>query len=86
MTELVDRIIARLSDDERRVMAKPTVQLAMLDGMKGITIEKHDKVPTATIHSLNARNLAAGKRDARTGIMPLSSLGEQVNEVLTNGG
>lgn len=81
-TEIVDRIIARFSAEERRVMSMPTVQLAMLDGKKGITIEKHDAVPASTLLSLKTRNLAAGKRAAKTGILPLTMLGEAVVERL----
>lgn len=81
-TQLVERIIPRLSADERRVMALPTVQLAMLGGDKGITIERHEKVPSTTIKSLKVRGLVRAGIDAKSRVMPLSSLGVQINEAL----
>ena len=82
MNELIERIIPRLSDDERKVLTLPTIQLAMLDGVKGITIEKHHKIPAATYRSLKARGIAAGGRHNASGIMPLTSFGERVVEAL----
>ena len=82
MSELVDRIIPRLSADERRVLTMPTIQLAMLGGNKGITIEKHQKVPASTYKSLKARGIAKAARHPQSGIMPLTTFGEQVVEAL----
>jgi len=84
--EIVNRIIARLGENERRVMALSTVQLPMrmLDGVKGIVVETHMKVPSSTFKSLMARNLAAAKPDKASRIMPLTSLGVQVNEALSD--
>lgn len=78
MTELIERIIPRLSGDESRVLSMPTIQLAMLGGSKGITIEKYRKVPQSTYKSLIARGIASGPRNGTTGIMPLTPFGEQV--------
>jgi len=83
MTSLAERVIPRLSQDELRVMAMPTIQLAMLGGDKGITIERRAKVPAATVKSLIARGLVKSKIDGSSRVMPLSSLGVQVNEILT---
>lgn len=80
--EIAGNVIKRLSADERRVMELATVQLAMAEGDKGIVVEKHMKVPPSTFRSLNARGLAKGRPDAKTRIMPLTSLGVTVNEML----
>jgi hypothetical protein len=82
MSELVERIIPRLSDDERKVLSLPTIQLSMLGGAKGITIERHHKIGASTYRSLKARGIAKAGRHAASGIMPLTSLGEQVVEAL----
>jgi len=86
MTELIERIIPRLSDEERRIMALKTVQLGMshLDTLasKGLLIENRDKASAATMKSLKTRGLTTGSRNNRSGVVPLSSLGEQVNEAL----
>lgn len=82
MSELIERILPRLSDDERRVLSMPTIQLAMLGGTKGVTIERHQKVPASTYKSLKARGIAAGGRNGTTGIMPLTEFGEKVVEAL----
>ena len=82
MVDIAARIIPRLSHDERRIMAMPTVQLAMLGCDKGITVELHDKVPNTTIKSLIARGLARSNIDRKSRVMPLSELGVRVNEVL----
>lgn len=82
MNELIERIIPRLSEDERRVLTMPTIQLAMLGGTRGITIERHQKVPASTYKSLQARGIARGARNGTTGIMPLTDFGEKVVEAL----
>lgn len=82
MTSLAERIIPRLSQDELRVMAMPTVQLAMLGGDKGITIERRAKIPASTIKSLKARGIAKGGINSSSRIMPLSILGVQVSDIL----
>lgn len=82
MSELVDRIIPRLSENERKVLSLPTLQLSMLGGCKGITIERHHKIPLATYKSLKARGIAAGGRNGASGIMPLTPFGEQVVEAI----
>jgi hypothetical protein len=79
---LIDSIIARLSTDERRIMALPNVQLATDVGDKGITIEKHHELTHATVKSLLARHLIKGKPDKRSGVMPLTMMGIAVNEQL----
>ena len=86
MNELIERIIPRLSEDERKVLSLPTIQLSMLGGSQGITIEKHQKVPDSTYKSLVARGIAKSKRNATTGIMPLTQLGEALSAVLCAGG
>lgn len=86
MNELVERIILRLSEDEKRVLGSRFVQLTMEGGDIGITIETHDKVPPSTIKSLIARGLAKAKPDKRTGIMPLTGFGVKIAErVRANG-
>jgi hypothetical protein len=82
MNELIERIIPRLSEDERRVLSMPTIQLSMLGGTKGITIERHQKIPASTYKSLKARGIAAGGRNGSSGIMPLTEFGEKVIDVL----
>jgi hypothetical protein len=82
MSELTDRIIPRLSEAERKVLSLPTIQLSMLGGSKGVTIEKHHQIPASTYKSLIARGIAKGKRHPSSGIMPLTALGEQVVEAL----
>ena len=82
MSELIERIIPRLSENERFVLSLPTIQLAMLDGDKGITIEKHHKIPASTYKSLKARGIAKAARHNISGIMPLTPFGEQVVEAL----
>jgi hypothetical protein len=82
MNELIERTIPRLSENERMVLTLPTIQLSMLGGTKGITIEKHHKVPTSTYKSLKARGIAAGLRHPASGIMPLTMFGEQIVAVL----
>lgn len=80
--ELAKMIIPRLSDDERKVLSLPTIQLSMLGGAKGVTIEKHHKIGHQTYRSLKARGIARAGRNAASGIMPLTVLGEAVVEVL----
>jgi hypothetical protein len=82
MNELIERTIPRLSENERMVLTLPTIQLSMLGGSKGITIEKRNNVPMATYKSLMARGIAKGPRNAVTGIMPLTPLGEQMVAIL----
>jgi len=82
MNELIERIIPRLSDDERKVLSLPTIQLSMLGGTKGITIEKHHKIALATYRSLVARGIAKASRHPSSGIMPLTEFGEKVVERL----
>lgn len=82
MSELVDRVIPRLSENERKVLSLPTLQLSMLGGNKGITIEKHHKIPRETYRSLMSRGIASGARHNASGIMPLTAFGEQVVEAL----
>jgi hypothetical protein len=82
VSELVQRIIPRLSEDERKVLSLPTIQLAMLGGAKGITIEKHHKIAAATYRSLKARGIAKAARNTKSGIMPLTPFGEQVVEAM----
>jgi len=82
MSVLIDRIIPRLSIDERKVLSLPSIQLAMLGGSKGITIEKRHNIPSSTYRSLMARGIAKGPRNATTGIMPLTVFGEQVVQAL----
>lgn len=82
MNELIERIIPRLSENERKVLTLPTIQLSMLGGSKGITIERHHQIPASTYKSLLARGIAKGKRHPSSGIMPLTPFGEQVVEVL----
>jgi hypothetical protein len=82
MHELIERIIPRLSDDERRVLTMPTIQLAMLGGSRGITIERHHKVPSSTYKSLMARGITRGPRNGTTGIVPLTEFGERVVQEL----
>lgn len=80
---LIDSIIARLSTEERSIMALPNVQLATEEGDKGLTIEKHHELTNATYKSLLARHLVKGKPDKRSGVMPLTMQGIAVNERLT---
>jgi len=81
---IVDSITARLGEDERRVMGLATVQLPMtaLDGVKGIVVETSMKVRAPTFRSLMARNLITRGPDKASRVMPLTSLGVQVNEAL----
>jgi hypothetical protein len=82
MNELIERILPRLSEDERRVLSLPTIQLAMLGGAKGVTVERHQKVPGTTIRSLKARGLVRAGIDTKSRTMPLSDLGVRINEAL----
>lgn len=78
MNGLVEKIVPRLSDNERLVMGLPFEQLDMLGGEPGITVDKHWKVPHATVKSLKSRFLVKGGIDPNTRIMPLTELGAQV--------
>lgn len=82
--EIAGNIIKRLSADERRVLELRTVQLPILDGDKGLLIEKHMKVPASTMRSLQARGLTKGKLDPKTRIIRLTGLGVAVNEMLVS--
>lgn len=82
MSELMERMIPRLSDEERRIMSLPTVQLAMLDCTKGVLIENREKAAPSTMRSLRARGLALRGRDAKSGVMPLTKFGERMAEYL----
>lgn len=78
MNDMVKNIVPRLSDNERLVMGLPFEQLDMLGGEPGITVDRHWKVPNATVKSLKSRFLIKGGIDAHTRIMPLTELGARV--------
>ena len=80
--KIKEAIIARLSDDERKVLSLPTIQLSMLEGRKGVTIEKHHKIGASTYRSLKAKGIANGARHNASGIMPLTALGEELVDML----
>jgi hypothetical protein len=82
MNELVQRIIPRLSDNERLVLALPFEQLDMLGGDPGLTVDRHYRIPPATVKSLRARGIVKGNIDASTRIMPLTAFGAQVAEAV----
>jgi hypothetical protein len=82
MRELIERIIPRLSDNERLVLGLPFEQQDMLGGEPGITVDKHWKVPPTTVKSLRSRNIAKGNIDPHTRIMPLTWFGAMVAEAV----